>query len=152
MNSGLTNDDPQVLAIKETLAKIAFFLKEDFHTFMPNLLNNLVNDSKLEIDIKLESAELPKTSENAGFTFKMKGLEGNQRLTMNTSALESKISAFKLINMISESMGAAFVPYSEAMLPIMIENMNYQYSKAIRKYAMKTINNIMVAVGEPSNV
>lgn len=44
---------------------------------------------------------------------------------MNTSALESKISAFKLINMISESMGTSFAPYSEAMLPIMIENMNY---------------------------
>lgn len=52
-------------------------MKEDFHTFMPSLLTNLVNDSKLEIDIKLESAELPKTSDNAGFTFKMKGLEGN---------------------------------------------------------------------------
>lgn len=71
---------------------------------------------------------------------------------MNTSALESKIAAFKLITMISESLGTAFAPYSEAILPIMIENMNYQYSKGVRKYSMKTINNILTAVGEPSNV
>lgn len=38
----------------------------------------------------------------------MKGLEGEQRITMNTSALEGKMAAFKLINMISENMGKTF--------------------------------------------
>jgi F0F1-type ATP synthase delta subunit len=82
----------------------------------------------------------------------MKGFEGNQRLTMNTSALESKVSAFKLINMISESMGTSFAPYVQNLLPIMVENMNYQYSKAIRKFSMKTLNNMLTAMGEPSNI
>jgi hypothetical protein len=48
---------------------------------------------------------------------------------MNTSALESKMSAFKLIMMISENMGTSFAPYAETILPTMIENMNYQFSK-----------------------
>lgn len=121
---------------------------------MPALLTNLVNDAKLDIDIKMESADNSKNTEDksTAITFKMKGFEGNQRLSMNTSALESKIAAFKLITMISESLGTAFAPYSEAILPIMIENMNYQYSKGVRKYSMKTINNILTAVGEPNNV
>jgi len=140
-----------VLSIKETLTKIAAFLKEDFHAFMPDLLSNLVKDAKLDIDIKMTSAEEQKP-ELASFTFKMKGLEGNQRLSMNTSALESKIAAFKLINMISESMGSAFTPYVDAILPIMIEHMTYFYSKAVRKFSMKTINNILTALGEPKNV
>lgn len=55
----MENDDPQNLAIKETLTKIAFFLKEDFHHYMPSLLQVLVNDAKLEIDIKMQSADLP---------------------------------------------------------------------------------------------
>lgn len=71
---------------------------------------------------------------------------------MNTSALESKIAAFKLINSVSENMGTSFAPYAEVTLPIMIENLSYVYSKAIRKYAMGTILNIQVAVGEPNNV
>lgn len=54
MNQGLTSDDPQVLSIKETLAKIAFFLKEDFHRFMPQLMNTLVAEANLNIDIKME--------------------------------------------------------------------------------------------------
>jgi hypothetical protein len=111
------------------LSKIAFFLKEDFHKFMPQVMPNLINDTKLNIDIKMESAELPNEKEgNAGFTFKMKGFEGNQRISMNTSALESKLSAFKLITMISESMGQSFAPYAEVVLPIMVENMTYQFS------------------------
>lgn len=92
---------------------------------MPSLLTQLIIDSKLDIDIKLESADLPKQNENAGVTFKMKGLEGSQRITMNTSALESKVQAFKLLNLISESMGAAFQPYTENVLPIVVENMGY---------------------------
>ena len=137
LNSGLTNDDPQALAIKETLIKIAFFLKEDFHQFMPTVLTIIVNDTKLDIDIKMESAVIPSTSDNAsGFTFKMKGFEGDQRITMNTSALESKVSAFKLINQIAESMGKAFAPYCEVILPIMVENISYQFSKEVRKNSL----------------
>jgi hypothetical protein len=153
LQSGLSNDDPQISAIKETLSKIAFFMKEDFHKYMAALLPNLVNDTKLDIDIKMESAEIPSAKDgNVGFTFKMKGFEGNQRISMNTSALESKMSAFKLFTIISENMGTSFAPYTETILPIMIENMNYQYSKPIRKYSMKTLNNILTAVGEPNNV
>jgi hypothetical protein len=44
-NSGLTNDDPQTAAIKETLAKIAGFLKEDFQQFLPLLLPTLLADT-----------------------------------------------------------------------------------------------------------
>ncbi len=80
LNSGLSTDDPQSLAIKETLTKIAAFLKEDFHVYMPLLLTNLVNDAKLDIDIKLSSAdnsENEKAENAASFTFKMKGFEGN---------------------------------------------------------------------------
>lgn len=117
-------------------------------------MNSLVNDTKLDIDIKMEAANNIQTSEDksVGFTVKLKGFEGDQRLSMNTSALEGKIGAFKLINMISESLGTSFAPYTEPLLPIMVENMNYKYSKAIRKFSMKTINNMLTSVGEPNNV
>lgn len=71
---------------------------------------------------------------------------------MNTSALESRIAAFKLLHMIAESMGTAFAAYAEQVLPIMTANMDYFYSKAVRKYAMKTLNSTLTALGEPRNV
>jgi hypothetical protein len=103
----------------------------------------------------MDSANLPSasnTKSNTGYTFKMKGLEGEQRITMNTSALETKITAFKLINSIAENMEKSFAPYTEKILPIMTSNMNYQYSRVIRKYSLKTLMNILYAVGEPNNI
>jgi hypothetical protein len=83
------------------LTKVSFFLKEDFHQFMPALITPLVADAKLSIDIKMESAALNnnavKEDGELAFTLKMKGFEGEQKITMNTSALESKLAAFKLI-------------------------------------------------------
>ena len=152
--SNLSNDDPQITSIKESLSKISFFLKEDFHQFIPILLPSLINDTKLNIDIKMESADMPsgKNEGAMGVTFKMKGFEGNQRISMNTSALESKLSAFKLINTICENMGTSFAPFVETILTIMVENFNYQFSKKVRKYSMKTLTSMLTAVGEPHNI
>lgn len=136
LKSGLSNDDPQTTTIKETLSKIAFFLKEDFHQFMDSLMSTVFEDAKADIDIKMENAAIPSNDKNAGVTFKLKGLEGEQRISMNTSALENKNSAFKLISMISESMGKAFTPYAEVVLNLVVEYMTYPYSKVIRKYCM----------------
>jgi hypothetical protein len=83
---------------------------------------------------------------------KIKGMEGEQRLSMNTSALESKITAYKLFEQISDNLGPAFAPYCEQLLPQLLQDLSYVYSKTIRKYAMKTCSNILHAVGEPLNV
>ena len=123
INGSLTNDDPQQAAIKDTLAKIAGFLKEDFQQFVATLLPTLVADTKVDIDIKMESAEMPKTTENHGF-----------------------------ITLISENMGTAFAPFAEVFIPIATENTTYKYSSAIRKFSLKTLNNTLVALGLPHSV
>ena len=56
-SGGLTQDDPQIVAIQETLSKIAYFLKEEFHPYFANVFPALLADTKQEIDIKLTSAE-----------------------------------------------------------------------------------------------
>lgn len=153
LKQGLSNDDPQALAIKETMAKIAAFLQEDFNKFMPDILTSLINDAKLEIDIKLENAAMPTYNDEGvnSMTLKVKGMEGNQRLSMNTSALESKIGALKLLAMISDNAGKSFGPYCETIMPIAIENMQYALSRAVRKFSLKTIRNILSALNEPHN-
>jgi hypothetical protein len=71
---------------------------------------------------------------------------------MNTSALESKITAFKLLQQISENMGKSFGPFCEAILPVVLDNMGYQFSKAVRKFALKTAVNMIAALNEPVSV
>ena len=129
LKSGLSSEDPQITAIKETLCKIAFTLKEDFNVYMGAILPGLLEDTKQQIDIKLTSADDPSVQDDedktTGVTLKLKGFEGQQKISMNTSDLESKITAFKLLHQISDNMGKSFAPYCEAVLPIMLENMSY---------------------------
>jgi hypothetical protein len=62
---------------------------------MPVLLTQLVNDANLEVDFKIENADIP-TGQNQGFNIKIKGL-GEQRISMKTEALVKKTSAFGLM-------------------------------------------------------
>lgn len=131
----------------------AGFLQEEFGQFMPLLMETLVHDARLNLDIKMESADMPSTQNSGenGITLKLKGM-GEQRLTMNTDATSKKIGAFNLIEEISANMEKSFAPYVEPLMPIVKEHMVFEYSKEIRKAALKTFTNMLVAVGEPANI
>jgi hypothetical protein len=133
------------------LTEVAGFLGKDFAPFMPALLTSLLADTKLELDFKIENADMPNVSGNKGINVKIKGL-GEQRVSMKTEALVKKTAAFGFIEQISENMGQAFAPYCEPLLPTISEHMTYTHSKAIRKFALKTFKNILKAIGEPSNI
>ncbi len=52
---------------------------------------------------------------------------------MNTSAFQSKLTAFKIINQIYQNLENSFAPYCEAILPIMLEKIAFKFSEALRK-------------------
>lgn len=118
---------------------------------MPLLLEQLLVDAQLDLDYKMESADLPSTNDNMGAVVKIKGL-GEQRISMNTDAYQRKLGAFAVIFKVSENMGTAFAPYVEPLLPIITAHMPFEYNKAIRKFALKTFKNLLIAMGEPTNV
>ena len=82
---------------------------------------------------------------------KVKGL-GEQRVSLNTENLVKKTAAFALIQQVSENMGTAFAPYVEQLLPIIVHNASFEHSKQIKKLALKSFTNMLVAVGEPRNI
>ena len=46
------HDDPQEVAVKEALTKVAFYLKEDFKAVAPKFLEILTADANLDIEIQ----------------------------------------------------------------------------------------------------
>jgi hypothetical protein len=66
LQTGFSDDDPQSEAVKDALTQSAGFLGADFAQFMPLLLNQLLADAQLEIDFKMESADMPNTTGNTG--------------------------------------------------------------------------------------
>lgn len=73
-------------------------------------------------------------------------------MSLNTEALVKKTGAFATIEQVSDNMGTAFAPYIDALLPIVVEHMNFEHSKAIKKLALKSFKNFLVAMGEPANI
>ena len=51
LDTQFDQDDPQELAIKDTLAKISFFQKDDFNYVAPKFLEILIKDALLEVKI-----------------------------------------------------------------------------------------------------
>ena len=93
---GLSDDDPQDTAAKDTLTQCAGFLRVQFAQFMPALMQPILKDANLSLDFKMESADLPTTTDNMAMKVKVKGL-GEQRVSLNTENLVKKTSAFGLI-------------------------------------------------------
>ena len=112
MQGGLADDDPQDESIKDCLCQCAGFLGQEFVQFVPSLLSQLVTDAQLSLDFKMESADMPTTTDNPAMKIKMKGL-GEQTVSMNTDALIRKTGAFAVIEKVSDKMGTAFAPFVE---------------------------------------
>lgn len=64
---------------------------------MEFLFSHLLKDAALEIDCKVENADMPTMNKDEGFKVKVKGL-GEQRVTVKTENLVKKVSAFSLID------------------------------------------------------
>lgn len=77
---------------------------------------------------------------------------GEQRVSMNTENLIRKTGAFALLESCSEKMGTAFAPYVEPLLNIVLEHMKFKWHHMVRKHALKTFANMLIAVGDPINV
>lgn len=65
---------------------------------MPALLKDVTRD----IDLKIQDADLAGSNSNANdgstaLKIKIKGLEGERQISMNTNALENKINALKIV-------------------------------------------------------
>lgn len=149
LTSGLIkDDDPQVTAITNALTQVAAVLQEDFAPFLPTIMEKLLEGTRAEVDFKLTDAELPtgELDENlTSVTFKMKGLDGQKKLSLNTTALETKINSTQVIRALAENLGTTFFPYVEKTYEAMSELFEYKYSRAVRMCAVESCQFLILA-------
>lgn len=137
----IKDDDPQVTAITNAFCQIAAVMKEDFAPFLPNIMERLIAGTRSEVDFKLQDAELPNLTEDGNLTsvtFKMKGFDGQKKLSLNTTALETKINSTQVVRALAENLGTVFFPYVENSYEALSELFNYKYSKAVRNCAIES--------------
>lgn len=152
LQQGFAEDDPQELAVKDTLAKVAFYLKGDFNAVAPQFLAILLKDASAEVKVDVNAGVLPNSvADKNTIDIKIRGLEDVQRFSLNTGELEQKIAAFNHIMKVASAMGRSFEPHIQAVLPILTAHMS-NTSRTLRKYALKTFQHLLTAQGEPANL
>jgi|JI9StandDraft_1071089.scaffolds.fasta_scaffold88287_1 hypothetical protein len=64
---------------------------------------------------------------------------------MNTSALELKINSVQIICNLIHQTEQHFHPFIKPTAEVMAELVNYQYSYVVRKFALKSIDGLIMA-------
>jgi hypothetical protein len=119
MLTTLQFDDPAVVAIKESSASFATGLKEMFVPYMQPVMTEVLKDCANDFEIHLtdtEAADNPTVDASHGAVqIPLPGL-GTKQITINTTALEAKIKAVKLIYDFVEALGTHFSPYVQSTM------------------------------------
>lgn len=82
--------------MQNTLSQIGSCIKQEFKVFLPHIMPALLKDMTRDIDLKILDADLAAGKKDEGqtaMTVKIKGMEGERQISMNTNALENKINA-----------------------------------------------------------
>ena len=149
VSNQLSHDDPHHQAIISVYAQFSTCLKEQFATFLPNIMGNVLQaldihvDFNLQDETKVEEKQQEKKMAQAVFDLKMLG--GKKILSVNTDALEIKINAANAVYAISKNVKKAYAPFVEQTKMVISKYLDYKYSKEIRKCCLKTIHNLIFA-------
>ena len=148
----LKDDDPQVSSILSSLTQVSAILKDDFLPFMPKLMDKLLWDVVADVDFKLEDNEIEAlnapTATNEGvtsITVQMKGVEGNKKLSLNTNALEAKITSVQVLKELTKNLGSSFYEYIEPTWNQLKQVFDYKYSKNVRENVWETCQYLIEA-------
>lgn len=116
---------------------------------MPQLLKDASADVDLKIvdasDADAEEAEDGRTA----MKIKVKGFEQAKQISMNTTALEAKLSAVQIIRSICKNMNKGFFKHVEAVVNLIVSDLlAYKYSSSVRKEAAKCLCHLLGACSD----
>ena len=134
-------EDPAYLAISEVASFFASALKEQFTSYLPTLIPDLLNGAKTPVEMSLLDAESPEAKNMSpamqSITLEVRG-QGTKQFSLNTSAMETKTKSCRILYDMVKSLGKLYSPWLPATLETLTELFGYIYSSDIRKYAFKT--------------
>ena len=138
-----------MIALQNTLSQIGACIKQDFKVFLPHIMPALLKDISRDIDLKIVDADLAAKNTDTGSTsmnVKIKGMEGERQISLNTNALENKINAIGIVKNLAQNLGTGFFEYVESIAQLVAsELLAYQFSRQVRKDSCKIIIYLMGA-------
>ena len=145
----LEASDPQKIAIQSILEELAGVLQEDFLEFMPSIMAALVCEIEEEVAMKWvkqdeaqkEEADEDESESIQKMVLKVKGVEGNIAIQLNTHALENKLSSVNIIRSLASKLGKHFAQYLDQVASVYAKTLVHdKVASGLRKEATKTLS------------
>ena len=143
LKNTLDSEDPAALAINEVVSQFSDCLKLEFMPFLEVFMPDLLNKANAAVDIALTDSDVELPTGMNAVTFDFKG-QGSKQLAVNTTVLQHKIKACRILYDLVSSLKTGFNPYVEATLKVLTPLFNYSYNADIRKYSIKTVVAIFI--------
>lgn len=152
--AGLPEEDPQVPSILNAFSQISLAMEKEFVHFLEYLFPYLSKYIQADIGLVVEDADVQEYIPEEEKDEKEKAKTGSiivnvgtnsKKLSLQTFALQNKITSFIILNDICLNMGTSFFPFTEKFLLLSKSLLQFPYSRKLRKTAIKSVYSCMNA-------
>ncbi|CAG8599846.1 7803_t:CDS:10, partial [Ambispora leptoticha] len=136
-------DDPQISYLIACWARVCKVLETDFVPYLPIVMPPLLQSAQLKPDFAiLDPDEDVESKYSAEDGWEFVGVEG-QQIGIKTTVLEEKCTAVEMLICYARELGAAFQPYVESVLEIVLPLLKFYFHDGVRHAAAATIPHLL---------
>jgi len=138
----LPSDDPQHEHVVTTCARICKAVGPAFAPYLPRVIPPLLVSARIEdACVIVAEGESNPFKGREGYTTSEVHMRqaGKQQISMNTSLLEEKARAIRMLFEYANTMGAAFFPYVAEVANILVPCVRYQFEGNVREHAVRSL-------------
>jgi hypothetical protein len=148
---GMPSDDPQHGEIVTTMARIARSVKQEFLPYLPQILPSIFKSARIDdaCVIVNEGEANPYAGRNGWETVNVEARAvGKQTVSINTTLLEEKARAIRMLFEYCNTLGASFYPYAQDMANIVVPCLRYQHNQNVRENCTFALRPLMLCFKE----
>ncbi|CAD5228158.1 unnamed protein product [Bursaphelenchus okinawaensis] len=149
LQSGLTfdeEDDPELSYMISSWARLCKVLGAEFAPYLPHVMPSIMKSASMQPNVNIISDD-----EVGGYDeddWNIISLGDQRSIGVKTAGLEDKLTACEMLVSFARDLGAAFGPYIEEVLNLMVSELKYVFHDGVRIAAAECLPALLACVKE----
>jgi len=147
----LPSDDPQPPHVVTTMARICRVMGRAFAPYLPRVIPPLIVSARIEdACVIVNEGEANPYQSREGYKTSTVDVRqtGTQQISLNTTLLEEKSRAIRMLFEYANTMGADFFPYVDEVAAILVPCVRYQFESNVRSNATMALAPLLRCANE----
>lgn len=149
LHTNLPSDDPQHGEIVTTMARICRSVKQEFVPYLPLIMPGLLKSARItDACVIVNDGEFNPYKDREGWDTVEHEVRqvGKQQVSRNSSLLEEKARAFRMIFEYCNTLGSSFMPWVKESAELIITCVRYQFNSNVRENCVASLPAVMRCV------